>query len=112
MATQDSLLDASPVAGEALTPPPIVGKVLAAECLVVPFWLVGCFWTFGPFIAHNIEKKVGVFAPYCASLAWLPLLVTGLVALFKPTSLALRIFGVNLSLWVVFLAYVYNRWWA
>ena len=90
-------------------PAPLAGKVILA-ILAIPLWLVvGGFLSIGPYLIHGIEKTVGVLAIPGAALAWLALLVTGLLALFKPGSNTLRALGINLLVWVGLLAYIYFR---
>jgi hypothetical protein len=83
-----------------------------AYFLFLAVWLiVGGAFTIGPWTAHHIDKAVGAFVLYGAALFWVGLPITALIATVKHDSAtAWRALGVNLLLWLLFLAVLYIRW--
>ena len=88
----------------------ILGKVLVYLFGLVLWLPIGGFLSIGPRIAHNIENAVGRLALDGTAFFWVTLPITGLIALVMPNTTSGRIFGVNVLLWIFFLAYLYVAW--
>ena len=77
--------------------------------IVIWFFFGGVF-SVGPRIAHGIERTVGNFVLDGVFLTWIALPFTVVVASVKPTKATVWAMGLNMVVWVVFLAALYVRW--